>query len=167
MNKVIILTILMLTACGPRGRDGARGQTGLQGVSGASGAEGSPGYGCTVKTLPTGSQEALNGGSLITCGDGSSSLVLNGSNGTNGSDGAQGQAGTPGTVVAPVQFCSGLTASYPNTFPESGFCINNKMFGVYSDHGGFMAELPPGTYSSYGINASCTFTIGNNCAVSQ
>jgi hypothetical protein len=41
------------------------------------------------------------------------------------------------------------------------------MYGVYSDNGGFLSELPPGEYSSDGINASCSFTIGANCSVTQ
>lgn len=140
-------------------KDGKTGAVGPKGDS-VVGASGTNGLGCSVSSVPV-SGDVPNGGSLITCGDGSSSLVLNGSNGVDG------QAGYPGTVLTPVQFCQGFQQSYPNVFAESGFLINGVMWGVYSDHGGFMAELPPGTYSSNGINASCTFTINSDGTVTQ
>jgi hypothetical protein len=93
-------------------------------------------------------------GALIICSDNSSALVLNGTNGTDG---------TNGTVVTPIQFCPGFTQTYPSTFAESGFCINGVMYGVYSAYGGFLAELPPGTYRSDGVHAKCVFTLGPNC----
>jgi hypothetical protein len=92
-------------------------------------------------------------GALIQCPDGSSSLVTSGAN------------GTPGTVITAVQFCPNVTPVYPSTFPESGICLDGTMYGVYSANGGFLAALPPGQYSSDGINASCTFTIQPNCVI--
>lgn len=63
-----------------------------------------------------------------------------------------------------VQFCPGIT-SYPQTFSEIGFCINNQLYAVYSANDGFLTLVPPGTYSSNGINSSCTFNVGLNCEV--
>ena len=81
-------------------------------------------------------------------------------------DGINGADGSPGTVITVVQLCpANYVATYPTIFPESALCIGNKLYGVYSANGGFLAELPSGVYSSNGINASCTFTIGNDCAV--
>lgn len=66
-----------------------------------------------------------------------------------------------------VQFCAGANTAYPGTFAEVGFCINNNLYAVYSANDGFLTLVPPGTYSSNGINASCTFTVLPNCVVSQ
>jgi len=93
-------------------------------------------------------------------------LVLNGTNGLNGSNGTDGTNGTSGTVVAPIQFCSG-SGSYPSTFPEVGFCIGGNIYAVYSANGGFLTEVLPGTWSSDGINSSCTFTVGPDCKVTR
>lgn len=157
-----LLILLALAGCGgmfqgPRGLPGVPGI----GITGGTGPGGVDGTGCTVATLAVGSPGAPNGGALVTCSDGSSSVVFNGSAGVNGTNGQD------AVSITPVQFCSGFTQTYPNTFAESGICIGNVLYGVYSANGGFLAELPPGTYSSNGINSSCTFTIGADCVVSQ
>jgi hypothetical protein len=91
-----------------------------------------------------------------------------GATGAPGAEGPQGTAGTPGTAITVVQLCpASFVPSYPNTFPEQALCIDNVLYGVYSAQGGFLAELPPGTYSSDGINASCTLTVEANCEVSN
>jgi hypothetical protein len=77
-----------------------------------------------------------------------------------------GSSGTNATPVTTVQLCPG-TPTYPSTFVEYGVCIGGNLYGVYSANDGFLALLPPGTYSSDGINASCNLTIGPNCAVSN
>jgi len=141
---------------GPQGNQGSPGPVGSPGPTGNTGSQGAPGENCTVSAV-TASDVAPNGGSLISCPDGSQSLVLNGTDG---------QAGTPGTVITPIQFCSG-TGSYPSTFPEVGFCINNNLYAVYSANGGFLTEVLPGTWSSDGINNSCTFTVSANCVVTH
>jgi hypothetical protein len=64
-----------------------------------------------------------------------------------------------------VQFCPGVT-TYPQTFSEIGFCINNQLYAVYSIPNAFLTLVPPGMYSSNGINSSCTFNVGLNCEVS-
>ena len=154
--------LALLCSCGNQGYEFVAGP---KGDKGDPGLNGSNGKNCSVASLAVGSVFAANGGSLITCPDGSSSVVLNGKAGTNGSVGATGQAGVSGTIITPVKFCAGFTQNYPSTFAESGLCINNKIYGVYSAHDGFLAELPPGNYSSNGINSSCSFTIKANCVV--
>lgn len=177
---IVVSAASMLSGCG---KDGMQGLAGTQGVQGPQGVVGAPGETCTVTAISV-SSPAPNGGSLISCPDGSNSLVLNGTNGSNGTNGtngtdgtngadgsdgatgAPGAAGTPGTVVTSVQFCPG-TNSYPSTFPEIGFCIDNSLYAVYSANDGFLTELSPGAYNSNAIGSSCNFTVGPNCQVSH
>lgn len=86
------------------------------------------------------------------------------STGPKGDPGMPGPQGTPGTVVLPIKFCP-QSPSYPTTFPEYGFCINNTLYAVYSDNGGFMAEIPAGTYYSNAIGSSCNFKVLENCGI--
>lgn len=87
-----------------------------------------------------------------------------GQKGDQGVAGATGAAGQDATPVTVVKFCPGVTV-YPSKFIEIGFCIGGKLYGTYSANDGFSTELPPGTYGSNGINASCNFTVGLNCAI--
>jgi hypothetical protein len=129
---------------------------------------------CTVTQTPT--------AATVTCPDGTTATVQNGSQGiqgvpgqvgstgqtgATGATGPQGDPGAAGTVITAVQFCPGFTPTYSSDFPEVGLCIAGQLYGVYSTNGGFLALLPPGTYSSNGITATCTFTISDNCVVSQ
>ena len=68
------------------------------------------------------------------------------------------------TNVVPQRVCQNAP-SYPSTFIESILCINQVAYGVYSANDGFLAELPPGTYTSNGINSTCTFQILAGCIV--
>ena len=153
---------------GPTGAQGLIGATGSAGAKGDQGAPGANGSSCSVTAVPA-SNVAPNGGSLIQCTDGSQSLVLNGTNGVdgqNGHDGANGQDGSPGTLVRSVKFCTD-EPSYPTTFPEVGFCIDNQLYAVYSANGGFLTRLEPGTWASNAVGSSCIFTVGANCQVSN
>jgi hypothetical protein len=100
-------------------------------------------------------------------------IALPGATGPQGATGVVGPIGPPGpsgvngTVGQPIELCGACEASYPQTFPEYGLCINNNLYGVYSQNGGFLSILPPGAYSSDGINCSCAFTIGADCAVTD
>ena len=150
----------------------------------------------TVLTAPAGPQQCSNGGTVVSIG-GQEYVVCNGANGaigptgqtgaigpqgaqgpqgeqgpvgpigSTGAQGPQGDPGQPGTQITTIQFCKGITPTYPSTFPEIGICIDNQLYAVYSANGGFMVLVTPGTYSSNGINASCTFTVGPNCEVTQ
>lgn len=126
-------------------------------------------------------------GVVITCPDGSSSTVSNGTNGSNGAQGIQGATGDTGatglqgdvgpqgiagtnglngSTITMVTFCTGST-SYPSEFNEIGFCIDNNIYAVYSANDGFLSYIPPGAYSSNGINSSCTFTVSANCVITH
>lgn len=89
-----------------------------------------------------------------------------GATGATGEAGADGADGSDASPVTFVKFCPGAT-TYPSKFVEGGFCIQGKLYGTYSANGGFSTELPPGTYGSHGINASCNFTILPNCQISN
>lgn len=170
MRKLFLVSALMLAGCGGAGI--------MPGPIGPQGPKGDPGTSCSVAVVQP-NDAAPNGGSLISCADNTSSLILNGApgsngtngingtngtNGSNGTNGINGTNGTNGTVVAPIQFCPG-TGSYPSTFPEVGFCINNNIYAVYSANGGFLTEILPGTWSSNAIGSSCSFTVLPNCQV--
>lgn len=106
----------------------------------------------TMEPLQSCTVTRTTSGATIDCPDGTSATVTNGVNVTS---------------VSMVPLCPGFTPSYPNSFPEFGICLDSILYGIYSDHGGFLAELPPGTYSSNGINASCNLVVGPNCQVTQ
>lgn len=147
MKKILLLSVLAFSCSQEYAPN-------LVAVPGPKGDTGSAGTNCSVSSLATGSVAAPNGGSLITCQDGTNSLVLNGTNGTNG------------TVIKAVQFCAG-TPTYPSTFPEIGFQIDGVLYAVYSIPNAFLAVIPPGTYSSNGINSSCSFTVNNDGSITR
>ena len=155
---MVLLFAFALSACGPQGPVGPQGPQGIQGIPGVNGAQGltgASGSSCTVSTISP-SITTPYGGSMILCSDGTNSLVSNGAPGSNG------------TLATVVQFCTGnAVQSYPNVFNEIGFCINGSIYAVYSANGGFLSQMLPGGYSSDGINSSCSFTIGANCAISN
>lgn len=153
----VAICIWGLTGCmnqpyAVQGAPGASGKDG-QSITGPSGPAGSNGSSCSVTTLPVGSVPAPNGGSLIACTNGSSSIVRNGTNGVNG------------TIIVPIQLCPGSTAHYPNVFVEEAFCIDNKLYAVYSIPNAFMTVLTPGSYRSDGIGSACNFTVTQNSCV--
>lgn len=170
---LLILSLLMANGCGKVGAPGPKGDTG---ATGQNGQDAQP---CGVTSVGV-SSLAPNGGSLITCPT-TSTLVLNGTNGSDGQNGATGATGatgptgaagtngingTNGTVITMVKLCGGATV-YPSKFVEVAACINGSLWGVYSANGGFLTELPAGTYGSNGINSSCNFVIGSNCTVAN
>jgi len=83
----------------------------------------------------------------------------------NGQNGQMGPQGLDGTTITPVQFCQGVTPTYPNTFPESGLCIDGSIYAVYSQYNGFLALIPPGEYTSQAVGSACNFTVLPNCVV--
>lgn len=137
--KKLIVVCLFLAGCGQQGPVGPQGPTGQNGGS------------CSTSPVLA-SVVAPNGGALISCADGTQAMILNGTN---------------GTVVGVVQFCKNPVTTYPSTFNEVGFCINNTLYAVYSANGGFETTVLPGGYSSNGINSSCTFTVGPNCTITN
>ena len=142
---LIVLIALLSVSCsrlqvvGPTGATGASGQDGATGPAGTNGVDG---------------QDGSNG--------------TDGANGVDGQDGAVGPQGAPGSDAASVtvvQLCPAPT-TYATTFSEVAFCIGGNLYATYSANGGFSTEIPPGTYSSNGINSSCTFVVSANCQVS-
>lgn len=91
-------------------------------------------------------------------------LITACSKGDSGSQGPPGPAGLDGTQITVVQFCPGTT-TYPGTFVETGLCINNKIWAVYSANNGFLTEVVPGTYSSNAVGSNCTFTVLPGCII--
>lgn len=137
MKNLTILVILLLIGCG-------------QGPAGVSGKDGSS---CTVSRVSS-SIALPNGGSVIQCTDGTSSLIVNGVNGTSG------------TIVSPLQFCPGVTV-YPSVFIEVGFIINGSVYAVYSANNGFMTVIPPGRYTSNAIGSRCDFTLNSDNTITN
>ncbi len=84
-----------------------------------------------------------------------------GETGTTGADGSNGQDATPVTVVP---LCPG--SSNYGTFVEVGICLNGRLYGVYSTHGGFLTLLADGDYSSNAIGSACNLTV-SGCTVSH
>lgn len=161
-----VLSVLFptLSSCGKKTTEYVIGQPGPKGDKGDTGPQGPAGIdgvSCTVSPVSR-SEEAPNGGSLITCANGIT-LILNGANGQDGEDGRD---GTPGTAISAVRLCPGDTV-YPSTFIEVAFKFDGKLWAVYSTHGGFMTQLPPGRYSSNGVNSRCDFTVNNDLTISN
>jgi len=170
MKITMIMALVLLSACG-RPHDGVNGSNGHDGAVGATGADG---IGCTETPVPA-NGNAPNGGTLITCSNGSN-LILNGTNGLNGTDGTDGTNGTNGSdgaagtsfAFSSIQFCAGTPSYSAGNFPEIGFCINNVLYGVYSANGGYLTVIQQGTWSSDPVGtAQCTFTVGPDCKVTR
>lgn len=130
-------------------------------MAGAKGDPGAPGNSCAVNNTP--------GGALISCTDGSSAFIGNGHDGGVGPSGPSGAPGSPGLNATPitiVNLCPGVT-TYPTTFVEVGFCINNNLYAVYSENNGFLTYVPPGSYSSNAHGSSCSLVVHTNCVVTH
>jgi hypothetical protein len=89
-----------------------------------------------------------------------------GATGSTGPTGDRGPAGVDATPVTMVKLCPGSPV-YPTTFIEYAFCVNNKLYATYSANGGFTALLPPGAYTSNGINSRCDFNVSVNCQITN
>lgn len=82
-----------------------------------------------------------------------------------GPTGSKGDPGVSVNQITVVQFCPGVTPTYPLTFPEIGLCINNSLYAVYSANDGFLTQVPPGQYRSNAIGSACNFTVLSNCVI--
>jgi len=159
MKHTIITISLLLAACGTHYDPGFVTQP-------------------TVSESPATASQCPSGGIVIVVDNGTPQAICNGiagavgqtgATGPQGPQGNPGPQGTPGVDITPitwVQFCAPTTA-YPNTFSEGGFCIAGNLYAVYSINGGFMTLIPPGVYSSNGVNSTCTFTVQANCVVTH
>jgi len=104
---------------------------------------------CTVSPVANGQQ--------ITCPNGTSGIILNGTNGTNGINAVS---------VYMIQFCPNSVPSYPSTFPEYGIVVGSTIYAVYSANDGFLTILTPGWYYSNAIGSSCNFLVNANGTLS-
>lgn len=139
---------------------------------------------CGNMTIPSpGSCSVVkaSGVATISCTDGTTATVSDGQVGAQGSaglngtsivgpqgpiglTGAVGMPGNSGSIITSVQFCPNPTV-YPTTFSEVALCIDDNLYAVYSQNSGFLVYLPPGAYTSNGINSSCNFTVASHCVV--
>ncbi len=171
-KQLFLIACLMIAGC----QDRVHFMSGIKGDPGAPGQDGSS---CSVQQITT--------GAIITCTDSTSAYIANGSQGPAGLDGKDGLDGlqgvqgptgpmgpigqpgvsapTTGTVTV-VPLCGGITV-YPVNFVEVALCINSRLYAVYSEHDGFMAEIVPGVYASNAHGNSCTLIVGTNCQVSH
>lgn len=81
--------------------------------------------------------------------------------------GPRGPAGADGTIVYAVQVCQNVTPSYPFSFPEVAFCINDKLYATYSALGGYSFEVIPGYYSSTAIGSACNINVYPHCVITN
>jgi hypothetical protein len=143
--SIVVLTILT-AACAPQvqyNRPGIVGPAGPAGETGPRGSDGIDGQGCTVTTA--------YGGALISCGDGASTVVLNGINGTNGQDAPP----TAYTVTEIIDPCGKQTA-----FDEVLLRLANGQLIAHFANGAnqFLTIVGQGSYSSTD-GTHCFFTV--------
>lgn len=123
-----------------------------------------------ISTMPANASECPTGGFEVLVDTKVTAVVCNGLQGSIGAIGAigpVGPTGSPGQDLTPVtlvQLCPG-SPIYPTTFIEYGLCIAGNLWAVYSQNGGFLTYLPPGSYYSNGIGSSCNFTVLPDCSV--
>lgn len=91
---------------------------------------------------------------------------LRGAAGPQGETGPAGERGLPGPEehFTTVRFCA-QPSTYPTLFAEYGICTGGHLYAVYSIPNAFLTLIPPGRYSSTGINSTCNFTVLPNCVV--
>lgn len=121
-----------------------------------------------VSISPANASQCPHGGSYVRVGS-RSYVSCNGAPGTDGDDGAKGpkgDKGDSGSSISVIALCPGST-HYPDTFIEQALCIGGKLYGVYSDRGGYLTYLPPGNYSSNAVGSCCNFTVKPECKITH
>lgn len=135
-------------------------------VQGPKGDTGSPvavvAAPATYLECPTGGTDLLIGSVPLT--------ICNGATGATGATivgpvGPAGQDGTDSTPIIVVPLCPG-TSNY-GVFVEVALNIGGKLFGIYSQNGGFLTYLAPGNYTSNAIGSACNLTINSDGTVSH
>lgn len=151
MKKLlIIVSMLMLSSCGKQV---------LTGPQGPPGTSGSDGQSCTVITVTAG-PVAPNGGSMLTCPDGSTSLVLNGTNtvSTNNTTGTNGGTVTF-NLVQVIQPCSAASSPYKETLLG---LQGGQLLAAFSDDSSGdntrLAFIPNGSFIDTD-SSGCNFTV--------
>ena len=146
---------------GPQGNDGPTGPQGPSapaGRDGAGGKTGNAGKDCTVVQGV--------GGATISCGDGTSEFISNGSDGVAGTDGqdgvdgTNGTNGTNGTGVAVVDPCGSQTDK-----DDTLLIIGSKVYGVViKSNKTILTDLVPGVYTTRD-GTNCHYTVHANATV--
>jgi len=112
----------------------------------------------SVFSLEPCSVTQTSSGATINCIDGTYANITNG---TQGPQGATGNAN-----ITTVQFCQNYTSN--SSYPEYGFCINGNLYATFWDgKNAWTALITPGYYMSTATNASCNFTVGPNCLITD
>jgi collagen type VII alpha len=119
---------------------GVSGQPGKDGLDGAAGEPGQAGTSCTV--------QAVDNGAVISCSDGTSVVVLNGSDGTDGTVGAY-------SIVGMIDPCGDQPG-----FDELLLRLADGSLIAHYSHGNkqFLTVIGPGSYQTTDGH-SCNFTV--------
>lgn len=174
--KIILVTLLLVTACGEgrfsirRGKscttsqtstgaiisceDGSvsaisNGKAGANGVNGTSGVDGSNGVDGTNGKDGTDGSNGLNG--------------TNGTNGIDGKDGAPGMPGKDGSTIEPLIPCPDKSGSYPEVL----LCIDNSLYAVFFGENKEKkdvrySKIPSGSYQTTD-GRECKFKVTTGC----
>lgn len=136
---VFILVMMTSLGCAKDGKDGASGSIGTPGEPGRDGSTG-----------PSGADgsSGYDGISIV------------------GPSGPPGRDGIDAPRLSMISLCPGIT-SYPGVFIEVGICISGQLYAVYSDHGGFLTLISPGSYHSFAIGSACDLTVGPDCEITH
>lgn len=139
MKKLFIVLTIFASACSLEDRTGPMGP---------EGAPGRPGSSCSV--------EPVSNGAVITCDDGTSAVIVNG---TDGQDAPP----TAYSVVELIDPCG----DEPNAFDEVLLRLaNGQLMAHYSSDGlQFLTLLSPGNYVTTD-SQKCHFTIDSDMNVS-
>lgn len=146
-SVLIIFTLLTLVSCGAR-REGKTGASGKDGTNGINGKDGSS---CHVNSV--------SNGAIITCDDGSQSIVLNGD---KGGVGDKGDTGTNGIspILETIDPCGNGTG-----FDEILIKTDIGYISYFEDgNKRFLAKLDAGNYRTTDQQA-CRFSINVNGAI--
>jgi len=143
MKQILILSLILLGACAKRGDRGHPG------------SDGSDGSSCSVN-------QTVNG-AIISCQDGTTAIVTNGTNGIDGLDGTDGQDAPPTaySVTELINPC-GQTPG----FNEVLLRLHNNQIIAHFSSGNlqFLSVIGPGSYVTTD-SSSCQFTIHPDMSV--
>lgn len=115
---------------GVDGLDGVNGIDGTNGTDGQNGLDGTNGTSCSVEESET--------GATISCDDGTSVEIANGTNGLNGESGSQGEAGLDGTDGENGNNGSnGTNGTNGHNVVFTTTSFGGSGHGCYQGHGGY------------------------------
>ena len=140
MKQVLILSLILLGACAKRGDRGHPGSTGPIGAPGSSCS--------TTQTLT---------GAIISCTDGTTSVIMNGVNGADGQN-------APPTAYSVVELINPCGAS--GGFDEILLRTHNNQIIAHFSSGNlqFLTILTPGNWQTTD-SQHCSFTVHPDMSV--